>query len=501
MKKILYALLLAGVALTSCNEDILSPEPTSKIDAKYALSSTETLKAFRNGLYGQGTYYAVNETPLLSGKIALLSDIMGNDMVYGYTWDQTMNSAFSYKVGVTSGEPLDIWKKMYFLQEACNTLINTEITNMAIDPVMVKTYKAEALALRAYVYIEVVKFFGKAYSLDNGTSKAFPYVATVNYTDLPERNTVAKIYELAIADLTSAIADLPLKKTAGAYYMNKNAAYATLARIYADMHNYNEARKYAKLALTDIGFMSTAEYKKGLSNGATNPETILSFYTDPNQYNKWRSFNSYHDSYDGMGDDFVCNTSLVGQFADNDIRRGFFLDERYYYKYYDGNVYKGNSYSVDDLIGTADNGSGRGLYTYGKFPRRDVVMGSSRGSLGVGDYIAIRATEMKLLVAECDARLGDNNTEAQDILFDIQNRAVPSVKTTETGANLLALIKAETRRELFGEGHSISLIKRWGDGLTRDGSQPTHLILAPGAPEFVWPTPERETTVNKNLLK
>ena len=265
-------------------------------------------------------------------------------------------------------------------------------------------------------------------------------------------------------------------------------------------HLNKKARDYAREAIKGIGFMTTAEYKKGLSNGGTNSEAILAFYTDPNQYNKWRSFNSFHDSWDGMGDDFLCNSSLVEQFANNDIRRGFFLDERYYYKYYDGNVYGGKSYPVSVLITTAEQA--KGYYTYGKFPRRDVVIGSSRGTLGVGDYIAIRATEMKLLIAECDARIGDNNDEAQTILFDIQKRSIPTaVKTTETGKALLDLIKLETRKELFGEGHSLRLIKRWGEGLKRDGSHVAMVDLSPEAPEFVWPTPEREITVNKNLLK
>ncbi len=110
---------------------------------------------------------------------------------------------------------------------------------------------------------------------------------------------------------------------------------------------------------------------------------------------------------------------------------------------------------------------------------------------------------MLLLIAECDARLGDNDTEAQDILFKIQERALGSaaVKTNESGAALVDLIKLETRKELFAEGHSLRLIKRWGDGLKRDGSHLSMINLAPDAPEFVWPTPERETIINKNLLK
>jgi len=348
MKKLLYAIVASVFVFSSCSEDILDPKPTNKVDASLAISSLETVNAFRAGLYGQANYYAQNEVPLLSGEIALLSDILGNDMVYGYTWYQTWNSAYSYKIGKTSSEPEELWKRMYYLQEACNTLINADIKK--VDPALVQQYKAEALTIRAWTYFEISHFFGKAYNLDNGASKVFPYVEKVDYNALPERNTVAEIYTKAIKDLETALPNLSDKKVIGAFFMNKNAANAILARIYADMHQYDKARTYAKEAIKGIGFMNADEYKKGLSNGATNPEAIMAFYTDPNQVNKWRSFNSFNDSYDGMGDDFIANESLVNLFDENDIRLGFFINELDYVPFYNRNTSTGTSHTPFELL-------------------------------------------------------------------------------------------------------------------------------------------------------
>lgn len=500
MKKLLIVAVAIGL-LSGCSEDFLDIKPTSKIDSRDVFQSKEAIDAFRSGMYGSINYN--RDGSLFSTHLPILGDILGNDMVYGFTWMQVWNNAYSYNVGATSSEPNTLWSGLYYFQETANTLIKNDLK--ALDESLAKQYKAEAKAMRAYAHVSVARFFGKAYHLDNGASKALPYVDYVDYNALPARNTMAEIYAKAIKDLTEAIPDLPTSKN-NEYYMNANAAHAVLAQIYADMHDYSNARLHAREAINGVALYTTSEYKNGFAKVTPGREAIMAFNTDPEKYYKWRTFNSFHDSWDGMGDDFLANSSLVSLFDDGggvdanaDIRAGFFLDERYYYKYYGGNVYGGKSYPISVLKTTAEQV--KGYYTYGKFPRKDVKVGVSRGTLGTGDYIIIRASEMALLIAECDAILGDNNTEAQDILFAIESRCYPAaVKTTEVGANLLSLIKVETRKELFGEGHGIRNIKRWGDGLHRDGSQPELLDLEPNDPRFVWPVPESEINTNPNLL-
>jgi len=495
MKKILYFILGAAALMnTSCSEeDVLEVNPTKKIDASSVFSSVEAVNAFRIGMYGNIAY---GDAKLYTTQLPLLYDIMGNDMVYGYTWYGSWNNAFNYKVGKTSSETSTVWSQCYYFQEIANTMLTKKF--VGIDENVEKQYKAEARALRGMVHVDVARFYGKAYHLDKGASLAIPYVDYVDYDALPARDNMKTIYEKAIKDLTDAIPDLPEAKGSAVNYMNKNAAYVALARIYADMHEFGKARDYARLAIGDKSLLSTEEYKLGLSTD--NDESILCFYTDKDKYYKYRVFTSFHDSYDGMGDDFLANSSLTELFADNDVRKAFFIYEPYYYKYYDGNVYNGKTYSVSTLLGAAEASNGRGYYTSGKFPRKDVVMGSSRGSTGLGDYNAMRTSEMVLLIAECDAILGDNNTEAQDLLFDIESRSLPTaVKSTAVGSALVDLIRLETRKEMWGEGHALRYIKRWGIDLVRDGSQPEHNTIPAGDARYQWPVPERELNANPNL--
>ncbi len=502
-------LILASVTvlfsfLASCNKDILDPKPTTKIDVDKVFSSIETITAFRTGLYGQSIYSNQNNIPFLSGEIPIFSEILGNDIVYGYTWYQRMNPSYSYNVDQTSYEPEELWMRTYFLTEACNTLINAQ-TPPQINENTIKGYKAEALALRAYTYYEISHFFGKAYHLDQGASKAIPYVDVVDYTAKPERNSIKEIYLKAIADLEKAIPDLQTKKNTGPYFMNKNAAYAILARIYMDMQDYTKARDNAQKALIGISPMTREQYKGGLSNANNCNESIFAFETDFDTRAKWRTFTSFHDGWDGMGDDLLVNSSLVDQLGKTDMRRAFIIDEPSY-MYYDGHVYNGETYSVEELLDYSFSFNGRGYYKYAKFPRKDASLDGKfvRGSLGYGDYIAIRGTEMRLLIAECDLALGDNIAEAQDILFDVQKRAIPdAVKSTKTGNELRDEIRLETRKEFFAEGHAYKFMKRWGTGLHRDGSHNPNAMLSINEtdPRFVWPTPQREKDVNPNLLK
>jgi len=463
------------------------------MNAEDVFKSPEGVEAHRNGMYSNLSYDPYGA--FYSFFYPVINDFLGEDMVYGDKWFTGLSQIYNYQTSSTSDGIDILWIKAYFFIEIANTMIEAEID--VVPEEQIKQYKAEAYALRAMVHMDLCRFFGKAYHLDNGESKSIPYIDKIDYTYLPYRDLMKVIYSKAIADLKKAIPDLPVSK-GNEYYMNANAANALLARIYMDIHEYETARTYAREAIKGVGFMTTDEYKKGLST--VNSESIFTIGSHESQYSQYRSFTSFHDDLDGMGEDFLVNTDLFKSFNNNDIRKAFFIPEDAYWMYYDGNVYEGNTIPASVFWKYA-------LYTkgytaYGKFPRKDVVIGSDRGTLGLGDYNYIRASEMILTIAECDARLEDNNTEAQNLLFSIQSRSIPgAVKSTSTGQSLVDEILAERRKELFGEGHGLTNIKRLGKGLNRSGSHPFHQIISAEDNKFVWPIPEREANANPNLLE
>ncbi len=499
MKKIILA-LLGATLLWSCSESLLDKESTAEISAEKAFSNGKTIEAVRVGMYaelaykGAGAFYTM--------KLPVLSDILGNDMVYGATWYQTYNDVYSYKAIPRSAAPSQVWQSLYYATEITNTVL-TKLTDDSY-----KVVRAEAKAIRGMIHVDAARFFGKAYHLDNGASKALPYITGIEYDPAkpgdirkPFRNTMKEIYELAIKDLTESLVDLP-ELQGNVSIMNKNAVHAILSRIYLDMHDYEKAKMHAEEALKGTELMTAEEYYNG-DLSRVNNESILCFKSNKNKYSKWRTITSFFDNWDGMGDDYLVNSSLFQLFAKTDLRRKFFVVEiypsnnSYRYEYW-------KDYKTKPELGLllAQNLSPKGYYAYGKMPRKDSNLENKvRGTLGLGDYNYIRASEMVLVVAECEARLG-NTANAQDQLYKIQHRADETVvKSTKTGEELIDEILVERRKELFGEGHSLRDILRLGKGLHRDGSQPTKVDLEAGDPRFQWPLPNYATDRNPNLLK
>jgi hypothetical protein len=483
-------LMLIMISSFSCSDDILDVTPSDRISVDQVFSTKPSIEALRVGLYNQ--LGGKGDPNLYQLVLPLLGDILGNDMVYGARWYATYDAEHQYKAIPTGSGVNNVWEKCYYLVEVANTIIEgkSKIAKVFTEAIAAQ-YVAEAKAIRAMVHYDCAKFYGKAYYLDQGVSLSMPYIDKIDYKALPARNTMKEIYAKAIADLTTAIPNLvDITSDGDRKRMNKNAAYAVLSRIYLDIHDYTKARDNAKLAIKGVGFLSADVYAKGLSH--INEETILGFVLHEDNYYKWRSFNTFHDSDDGMGDDFLANYTLYDLIGTDDIRKRFFWHQKVYHK-----NYLNSSYSIPSGYIKQP----KGYYTYGKFPRMDVVYGDSgkEGSLGLGVYSCIRSSEMYLTIAECEAQLG-NASEAQENLFKTVSRSIATAtKSTQTGEALIDEILIERRKELFGEGHGYRDVLRLGKGLVRDGSQPLQETIPAGSSRFQWPVPERETNANPNL--
>lgn len=130
-----------------------------------------------------------------------------------------------------------------------------------------KRVKAQAYYGRAYEYLFLVNTFAKQYKeSSSGTDPGVPLVLKADVTQtLPSRGTVASVYTQIISDLEIAIQNLPqtsdlkLLPTIG-------AGYALLARTNLYKSDYENAKKFAMLALeenstlldyTDPGFSNS----------------------------------------------------------------------------------------------------------------------------------------------------------------------------------------------------------------------------------------------------
>ncbi|MBS9768053.1 MAG: RagB/SusD family nutrient uptake outer membrane protein [Flavobacteriaceae bacterium] len=511
MKKNIY-IILAGLLLFSCSEDLLNIEPTGKLSAKKVFENEETIDAVRSGMY----LTLSDSYALYSFYLPILGDMLGNDMVYGgHAWNPMFLELYRYKVTQETSTVEEFFGKLFKVAEIVNTIDANITEEMAKKNPVQAQLKAEAKALRAMVNVDVARFFGKAYHLDNGDSKSIPYLNTLQYDpenpgviNKPFRNTMKEIYELAIKDFTDAYPNLP-DGVGNVTFLNKNAVDALLSRIYLDMHDYEKAKKHAVEALKGIALMTTEDYKNGKLS-RINSESVLVFEGDVNRSIGWKAHGYlcafFDNDSNGSAEDFLVNKSLVASFKDSDIRKKFLtvntnkgLSETEIYSYVTDYIEEGKQ-----ALGFKLAEQERGYMAYGKMPRGDSnISNGIKGTYGFGDYSYIRGAELILTIAECEARLG-NDATAQAELYKIQKRAdETAVQSTQTGEALIEEILQERRKELFGEGHAFRDILRLGKGLKREGSHPQEgkVVLTKDDSRFVFPLPRTAVEVNPNLAK
>lgn len=578
--KILIFVMMFSLMITSCSDNFLNNEPTSKIDGVYAFKNEATVDAYRIGMYSQLAYRS--NGALYTLYLPLLGDILGEDMVYGNQWYKSYAGEYTFNVDANNSGPWHLWSQAYYSVEMCDNLINRDLSKVkGLSSNKANQYKAEAMVIRAMVLTDIARYFGKAYREDK-KYMANPYVDKLLYDPkdpdnitYTKRTSVEDIYKKAIADIKKAL-ELGLKqitKNSDAAFITEQSAHAILARLYLDMAGEvggAEERVYLPLAKTEAKdamagrkLMTQKEYWNG-GLSTFNNESILTFQIDKNKMAKWRVFHSFHDNYDGMGDDFVADKRIVEnnkwfktifkdvtsdgakvEMAFGDMRKAFFVGEVIaWHKVEKRNVpltytglmsaydeFNGSSFKtmLKSFVSLSMNPKKYGYYMYGKFPRKDKRMGgdesSNRGSLALGDYSYIRGSEMELIIAECNARLGINETEAISKWKSVASRMwyegnvleknemggndtsfdnVFSQELHYSGKKLIDLILLERRKELLGEGHRFRDILRLGLGVDRLLPETGHygdglIDIEANDSRLVFPAPQDECDANENI--
>ena len=313
--------------------------------------------------------------------------------------------------------------------------------------------------------LKLVEVFAPAYAEDPEAPGILMVTSPMEY-DAPDvgRTPVKDIYAQIVSDLLYAEDILGTDNEPG--FFGKRAAQALLARAYLDMQDWENARDKAKLAYEGMELMSVNDMLGGFYR--SNSETIFSLAYTPEDNNIYLSIPSFYWPVNGYSS-IRANDKFVELYADNDFRSYLFTKVP----------------SIDP-----DN------YLILKFQHNQ--------SVGNAERISIRASEMYLIEAECEAELG-NDKNAQDALFAIQKRSIPGVgRPTETGEELINKILLERRKELFGEGFRWNDIKRRNLPLVREGDHWVKLDIQPGSDDYyrlTFPIPQRELDANKALTE
>lgn len=445
--KIIASFIVAAIVLpglTGCDKR-LDVKPTQSIDESVALLTSSDVEAALIGAYSD-----LGDADVYGGSLFVAGELLGNANEMDWTGTfETYTAIYNKNIAVNNGEVSNVWLDSYKVINDANNVLGAI---GVVLPAKQKRIEGEAKFIRASLYFDLIRLFAKPWNQGNPTQNdGIPIVLTATRAPLeyPSRAKVSAVYDQIIKDLTEAEAILP---PTNGFFVSKFGAAAMLARVYLQKGDYTNAAAAADRVIKSNRFQLTPTYFDAFPYDGVNPNAVIGNTSED-------VFAIQVSNTDGVND-FVTYFSPVGR-GDIEIT--------------DAHL---NEYEPDDerLLMFYDDG---GSVRTGKF---DMVYSNVH---------IIRLAEMYLTRAEANFRLGTAVGAApMDDINRIRNRvALPSYTAAEV---TLARILKERKLELAFEGLNLHDAKR---------TQRNIGILPWDSPKLVFPIPERERKVNKNLTQ
>ena len=161
--------------ISSCSKAI-DKDPTHTLDGSQFFTKIEDYEKALTGLYArlqQDGYYGTSNTganslvglpDILSDNLFESSESLGNFQDYS-RWTYTADDA---SIG-------DMWLDMYRIIQQANLVLRGIDRFATSDPGAVNRIKAQAIAIRAMVHFDILRYFGEDEDR-NSTAKGIPYV-------------------------------------------------------------------------------------------------------------------------------------------------------------------------------------------------------------------------------------------------------------------------------------------------------------------------------------
>ena len=230
------------VALGSCKKSFLDLRPYTSVSSDVAITNESDMQAALNGAYGN-----MNSANLYGRSTPLFGDLVSDNVYISTINSNRYLDFFQINYTVTDLNGQGIWQSAYSTILRANNVINSSLQgNETIDQ-----FRGEALAIRGLMYFELVKFFGKPYTVDPN-ALGVPLILTYDPTLKPQRNTVQEVYTQIEKDLTDAANLMTQDKSSG--FFTKWAARALLARMYQFKGEWDKALTTAEDVINNSGY-------------------------------------------------------------------------------------------------------------------------------------------------------------------------------------------------------------------------------------------------------
>jgi hypothetical protein len=538
MKKYIFLsiVMMIPLAFISC-EDNLQTYPDGDVltedqVARVAEIDPEKLSAEVNGLYSLMKAYQAGTSNDNAQEDFGIPGIMtklehnGKDLVgdvTGYNWfsgDQDYtNKNYTYRA------PHVVWNIFYTQIMMANSIIG-KVPAETEDPIA-RGFLGQAYAIRAYDYFNLVQLYQFTYD-GHQNDPAVPIV--LDDTPLEQINnnpraSVQEVYDLIMSDLNTAVDLLEGASRPDKSVIDQSVAYGLRARVNLVMRNWDAAASDAASALSVSGEQpfSREDVSVPTFYDANASGILWGILITPEDdvvktgiANFTSMFTSLCFGYGGyttiVGTWKKINVHLYDQIGENDVRKGWWINENYESDLFnqweqDGTLSQlfqaWNGVQYDEEYGPYWAAMGMDPYTNVKFgPENGDPLDPNNST----DFPLMRAEEMLLIQAEAKAMAG-NVAEGKTILEDFVTtyRDPDYVSEASTPEGVQDEVWMQRRVEFWGEGISwfdIMRLKkpvvRKQDGVTNFGAGAIFNI-DPETSYMLWPIPQDEIQANNGI--
>lgn len=474
-----------GLMLVVSCEHYLDLTPNDALSYEQAFSTAADIEIAARGIY----YEMHEDVGYFDGQHLILPDVMTDNLILCSEGRLTMDLMHNWDIQPGNFYIETVWTQTYKVANRCNQVIaRSENVTTEGDDLLLKNHSiGEAYAIRAMVYFDLVRYFGKNYADASDSDLGIPYVTEPGPTS-PSRHTVKECYTNIIADLEKGAALMAaggIETSETTIRFSANAAKAMLARVYLTMGDWSNAILYASEVIDALP-MATLSNFEDVWKDASDEGVIFKVRmteADNSSSTSGSTIGVYYNQSSGgeIRSEYVVNYDFFQLLNDpNDIRltwtntsvyNGKMFNHIIKYKYRTGGV-------TPDLV----------------------------------DAKVLRVAEMYLTRAEASVNLAtpDETTALADLNALRTERYAGFSNGTETGQALIDAIELERRKELAFEGQRWFDIKRKNEGVIRkdngdeaDGSGLKYRKLLLAANSYLWqlPIPTVEMDANENMIQ
>lgn len=433
-KNILFSIVtLSFLAFTSCDDKLDITNPTT-LSVDQFITDAESAKTALFDAYSemQDRYVAGSDPKMFTG---LYADELRHSGSFPSFTQAVVNNVL-----VNNSSVSRIFSNHYDIINRCTTILRT-IESVEMDASAKEAIIAEAHALRAFGYFQLVKLYGglpiveKVFTLDGVSANSTP------------RSTEAEVFTYILNEISKAKGKIAASNN---YTTFTNDAVSVLeAQVHMFMGNYNLAEPILK-GIIDNGGYSLVPYANLFTNGDNNSAIFRVNYNSSDK-------NSLAFFFTPTGRKEVAPTQeLLDAFETGDLRKDLIAN---------------NTSLADAFINKyTDNATGSDQpYVY-------------------------RYADVLLMYAEVLARKDD--ATAKDYLNQVRTRAGLADVTDLNSTNFAAIISQERLVEFYAEG------KRWEDA-KRLGFSETIINAKTGVTfidrQLLWPIPQDELDANPSI--